>query len=122
MGHVSDTEIWHNPRCSKSRATLQLLEGQGHAPKVRLYLESPPSAAELDRTLKMLGLEPRELLRTSEEPYKTLGLADRAKTRSELIEAMAANPILIERPVVIHDGRAALGRPPEKVLELFEED
>ncbi len=113
-------EIWHNPRCSKSRTTLALLEQQGVKPNVRLYLESPPDAKTLDRVLKMLGIGPRELMRPSEEPYKTLGLADSTKTRTELIEAMVANPILIERPVVVRGKRAVIGRPPENVLELLE--
>lgn len=113
-------EIWHNPRCTKSRQTLALLEEKGHAPKVRLYLTDPPDAATLDRVLRALGKEPRELLRRGEAEYKALGLDDAAKSRDELIRAMVEHPILIERPVVIHGEKAALGRPPEQVLALFE--
>ena len=115
-------EIWHNPRCSKSRAALALLEERGATPSVRLYLESPPDAETIERVLQLLDLEPRELMRRSEAPYRELGLDDPTKTRAELIAAMAAHPILIERPVVVCGDRAALGRPPENVLALLEGD
>ena len=113
------TVIWHNPRCSKSRATLALLEERGIEPEIVLYLETPPDADEIDRVLGLLGREPRELMRRKESEYKELGLDDPALTRAELIAAMAAHPRLIERPVVIRDGKAALGRPPEAVLEIL---
>ncbi len=114
---MSDVTIWHNPRCSKSRATLALLEERGIEPEVVLYLETPPSAQELKRVLKSLDMSPKELVRRSEGVFKELGLARAGD--AELIEAMVANPILIERPVVIHNQRAALGRPPEQVLEIL---
>ena len=112
-------EIYHNPRCSKSRQTLQLLQEQGVEPEVVEYLKTPPDKATLKRILKMLGLEPRALMRTKEAEYKEQGLDDPALTRDQLIDAMIATPKLIERPIVIKDGKAALGRPPEKVLEIL---
>lgn len=112
-------EIWHNPRCTKSRQTLALLEEKGHKPKVRLYLTDPPDAATLDAVLRALGKEPRDLMRRGEAEYRSLGLDDEAKTREELIRAMVEHPILIERPVVVHGDKAAIGRPPEQVLALF---
>jgi arsenate reductase len=111
--------IYHNPRCSKSRQTLALLEEKGHAPRIVKYLETPPDTAELGRLLDLLGLEPRELMRKREAPYRALGLDDPAKDRQALIAAMVANPILIERPIVVADGKARLGRPPEAVLEIL---
>ena len=111
--------IYHNPRCSKSRQTLQLLEDKGVNPKVVEYLKEPPSAKELSAILDKLGLEPRDLMRKKEEPYKALKLADEAKSRAELIQAMVDNPILIERPIVLAGGKARLGRPPESVLEIL---
>lgn len=110
--------IWHNPRCSKSRQTLALLEERGIDPEIVLYLETPPGTAELDSVLTMLNLDPRGLMRTGEELFKTLGLGDRNLTRNQLIDAMAANPALIERPVVINGDKAAVGRPPENVLKI----
>ena len=112
-------EIYHNPRCSKSRQTLQLLQDQGVEPEVVEYLKTPPDKATLKRILKMLGLEPRALMRTKEAEYKEQGLDDPALTREQLIDAMIATPKLIERPIVIKDGKAAIGRPPEKVLEIL---
>jgi len=111
--------IYHNPRCSKSRATLALLEQQGKQAEVVEYLKTPPSAAELEKILGMLGLEPRELLRTKEAEYKEAGLDNPDLTRAQLIDAMVQYPKLIERPIVIKDGKAALGRPPERVLEIL---
>lgn len=112
--------IWHNPRCSKSRQTLELLRERGIEPEVVEYLKTPPTAAELDRVLRLLGLEPRQLMRTQEAAYKAAALDDRELTRAALIEAMVEHPVLIERPVVIANGKAALGRPPEKVLPILE--
>jgi len=113
-------EIYHNPRCSKSRAALQLLEENGVEPVVRLYLEQAPSAKELKSVLKLLGLSARELLRKGEDEYKELKLADKSLSDAQLIEAMIEHPRLIERPIVIRDGKAAkIGRPPEDVLELL---
>lgn len=112
------TEIWHNPRCSKSRQTLALLEEKGIRPTIRKYLEDAPSAAELQDVLEMLRLEPRDLMRTKEALYKELGLAD-IDDRDALVKAMIDNPKLIERPVVIKNGKAKLGRPPEAVLDIL---
>lgn len=111
--------IFHNPRCSKSRATLALLEEKGVTPKIVTYLDTPPSAGELDGILKALGKEPRELMRKGEEPYKVLGLEDESLSREALIKAMVENPILIERPIVVNGKKAAVGRPPESVLEIL---
>ena len=111
--------IYHNPRCSKSRATLALLESKGLQPEVIRYLETPPSPDRLDALLTMLGREPREAMRRKEAPYAALGLDDPGHGREALIEAMAGNPILIERPIVVVGDRAAIGRPPEAVLELL---
>ncbi len=112
-------KIYHNPRCSKSRQTLQLLKDNNLEPEVVKYLETPPSAAELEEILELLGLEPRELMRRKEKEYKALGLDDPNLSREALIQAMVEHPRLIERPIVIKDGRAVIGRPPEKVLELL---
>ena len=113
------TTIWHNPRCSKSRQTLALLEERGISPTVRLYLDDAPSASEVAEVLQQLGIKPWELLRRGEKVFKELGL-DKGAADEALIEAMSANPILIERPIVIHGGDAALGRPPESVMRLFD--
>lgn len=112
-------QILHNPRCSKSRATLALLEERGIEPDVRLYLEHPPSADQLKHILRMLKRTPRELIRTREAEYTALGLDDPALDDDELVAAMVAHPKLIERPVVIANGKAAVGRPPEAVLEIL---
>ena len=111
--------IYHNPRCSKSRQTLQLLEARGIEPEVVKYLENPPSAEELARILDLLGMEPRELMRRKEKEYRELGLDNPALTREQLIEAMVQHPRLIERPIVLANGKAALGRPPERVLDIL---
>ena len=111
--------IYHNPRCSKSRATLKLLEERGAAPDIVEYLKTPPDAATLDGLLTKLGLEPRALMRRKEAPYKENGLDDESLDRYALIAAMVANPILIERPIVVAGGKAALGRPPEAVLDIL---
>lgn len=112
------TTIWHNPRCSKSRETLALLEEKGEQPIIRKYLEDAPSAEEIREILALLGIEPRALMRTKDALYKELGLAD-VSDNEALIKAMADNPKLIERPVVIKNGKARLGRPPESVLEIL---
>ncbi|MFW6023524.1 MAG: arsenate reductase (glutaredoxin) [Myxococcota bacterium] len=116
---MSGVTIWHNPKCSKSRQTLALLEERGVEPTVVKYLQDPPSAREIDRVLKLLDVQPRDLMRKKEAPYAELGLAESERTREELIRAMAEHPILIERPVVIRDNRARIGRPPERVLEIL---
>ena len=115
-------EIWHNPRCSKSRATLGLLEEAGVTPDVRRYLDDPPAAAELRRVLGLLGMQPWELVRTGEDAYGELGMDgwDRTPADTERwIAAMAEHPRLIERPVVVDGDRAVLGRPPEDVRTLL---
>jgi arsenate reductase len=111
--------LMHNPRCSKSRAALQLLQAHGVAFEVRLYLEDPPTHGELQALLAQLGISARELLRSGEAEYEALGLADPSLGDAALIDAMAAHPRLIERPVFVHGGRAVIGRPPERVLALL---
>ncbi len=116
---MSEVTIWHNPRCNKSRETLALLRSHGLQPVIVEYLETPPSAAELTSVLKKLHMKPRDLMRKGEAIYKELNLAVDSLSDDKLIAAMVANPILIERPVVLYAARAALGRPPENVLDLF---
>ncbi len=111
--------IYHNTRCSKSRAALALLEQHGVPFEVIHYLDNPPAASELSELLQQLGMGARELLRTGEMEYRTLGLADPALDDRTLIDAMAAHPKLIERPIVIADGKAVIGRPPEAVLTIL---
>ena len=111
--------IWHNPRCSKSRQTLALLRERGIELRIVEYLKTPPAADELEAVLDKLGMEPRGLMRRKEAAYRDAGLDDPALGRRQLVEAMAAYPVLIERPVVLSGGRAALGRPPENVLEIL---
>lgn len=111
--------IYHNPRCSKSRQTLQLLEARGVKPKIVEYLKEPPSSAELKAILKKLGMKPRDLLRQGEARYAELGLKERALSDDALIELMVENPILIERPIVVSGNKAAIGRPPETVREIL---
>lgn len=118
---MKNATIYHNPRCSKSRETLALLEQQGVEPKVILYLETPPSVDELKTLLKALGFSSaRELMRKKEELYKTLELADETLSEAQLLQAMVENPKLIERPIVVKGSKARIGRPPEQVLELFD--
>ena len=112
-------KLYHNTRCSKSRGALELLEARGLEPEVVYYLETPPSPAELRELLRMLGTGARGLLRTGEPEYAELGLGDPSLGEDALIAAMAAHPTLIERPVFVHGGRAVIGRPPERVLELL---
>ncbi|QDK17454.1 arsenate reductase (glutaredoxin) [Leclercia adecarboxylata] len=111
--------IYHNPRCSKSRETLTLLKTNGIEPQVVLYLDTPPDADTLRTLLSQLGMaSARELMRQKEELYKELGLADSALGEDALIQAMVDNPKLIERPIVVANGKARIGRPPEQVLEI----
>lgn len=115
-----DVTIYHNPRCSKSRETLSLLTERGIEPDVVLYLETPPDAATIKTLLNQLGFsQARELMRTKEDLYKTLNLADPSLSEEALIQAMVDNPKLIERPIVVSHGKARLGRPPEQVLEIL---
>ncbi len=112
-------KIYHNPRCSKSRETLKLLQAQGIEPEIIEYLKTPPGEQELAEILDLLGLEPRDLMRKKEKEYKENGLDDESLTREQLIAAMVKFPRLIERPIVIANGKAAIGRPPENVLAIL---
>lgn len=115
---ADDVTIWHNPRCSKSRGALALLGERGVDPTVLRYLDDAPSRAELERVLQLLGTDdPRAITRTAERLYRELGLA--GADRDTLLDALAAHPALIERPIVIRGDRAVVGRPPERVDELF---
>lgn len=113
------TKIYHNPRCSKSRQTLELLHGKGIETEVVEYLNTPPDADTLEKILNGLGMEPRELMRKGQDEYKTLGLDDESLPRDTLIKAMIENPILIERPIVITDKGIAIGRPIENVEKIL---
>jgi arsenate reductase len=117
---TDDFSIYHNPRCSKSRQALQLLEERGVHPGIVLYMERPPTVAELRSLLKKLGIGARALLRRGEPEYAERNLADPALDDAALIDAMVACPRLIERPIVVRGERAVLGRPPENVLELLD--
>ncbi len=112
--------LYHNPRCSKSRGALDLLQENGIEPEVVRYLDDPPDAGTLHALVGKLGIRPRELLRTGEEEYRSLGLADESLGDDAIIEAMAAHPRLIERPILVRGDRAVIGRPPERVLELLD--
>lgn len=118
-GAATAMKIYHNPRCSKSRQTLELLRARGIEPEVVEYLKTPPGETELAQLLEQLGIGARDLLRTKEPEYKALGLHDPAIDDAALIRAMVEHPKLIERPIVVQGKRAVLGRPPEKVLELL---
>ncbi len=111
--------IYHNPRCSKSRQTLELLRQRGIEPDIVEYLKTPPSAPELESILGLLRLEPRQLMRRKESAYQAAGLADPGLSRAALIQAMVDQPILIERPIVLADGQAAVGRPPANVRAIL---
>ncbi|NOS75887.1 MAG: arsenate reductase (glutaredoxin) [Methyloglobulus sp.] len=112
-------KIYHNPRCTKSRQTLQLLKDKGIEPEVIEYLKTPPSTDELADILEKLGMGPRDLMRKQEAEYKGSSLDNSALDRQALISGMVANPILIERPIVVANGKAAIGRPPENVLGIL---
>ncbi|HEX5842364.1 MAG TPA: arsenate reductase (glutaredoxin) [Pseudomonas sp.] len=116
---MTDLRLYHNPRCSKSRSALQLLEERGLTPSIVRYLETPPDAAQLQELLRKLGLSPRQLLRSGEEEYQQLNLANPALSDAQLIEAMVSHPKLIERPILVAGDKAVVGRPPEKVLEIL---
>ena len=111
--------IYHNSRCSKSRGTLELLQARGIEPEVVNYLDTPPSVDDLKDLLRLLGRTPRQLLRTGEAEYRDLGLDDPALGDDAVLQAMAAHPKLIERPIVVAGGKAAIGRPPEAVLAIL---
>jgi arsenate reductase len=116
---MTEVTIYHNPRCSKSRETLALIEGRGLAPKVIHYLDSPPTEPALRDLLRRLGLTARDLVRRKEPLFAQLGLLEKLADDDALVRAMVANPILIERPIVVVGERARIGRPPENVLEIL---
>jgi len=116
---MTQTTIFHNPRCSKSRQTLQLLQDNNCEIEIVEYLKQPPSQQQLEQILSMLDFEPRQLMRTKEAEYKALGLDNETLSNSELILAMTTTPKLIERPIVLANGKAAIGRPPEQVLDII---
>jgi arsenate reductase len=113
------TTIYHNPRCSKSRQTLEMLQQRELDLDIVSYLDTPPDAATLAQILDLLGLQPRQLMRRQQTEYKALGLDNESLSRAELIDAMVANPILIERPIVLHNGKAAIGRPLQQVEDIL---
>lgn len=116
---MTDLTLYHNPRCSKSRGALELLEARGLAPTVVRYLETPLNAAQIQALLGKLGLSARQLLRTGEDEYKSLNLSDPNLSETQLIDAIAAHPKLIERPILETADKAIIGRPPENVLEIL---
>jgi arsenate reductase len=111
--------IWHNPRCSKSRQTLELLNKKGVEPTIREYLKQPPSKAEVETLIDMVGGEPGELLRDGEAEFKALGKKKAEMSKADIAKAIAAHPILLQRPIVVTGKKAAVGRPPEAVLPLL---
>ena len=115
----SQITIFHNPRCSKSRQTLSLLTEQGVNPEIFEYLKTPPDKERLDEILKLLDLQPRDLMRKKEKVYKEQDLSNPELSRDQLLEAMIQHPILIERPIVLSKDKAALGRPPENALKIL---
>ena len=111
--------IYHKPKCSKSRQTLELLREKNITPTIIEYLKNPPTAEKLKEILSQLGIAPRDLMRKKEDAYKELGLANSSLSDEDLIGFMVTHPILIERPIVVANGKAALGRPPEQVLDIL---
>lgn len=116
---MTDLTLYHNPRCSKSRGALELLEARGLTPTVVRYLETPLSTAQLRDLLARLNLSARQLLRSGEDEYKALNLGDSSLSEAQLIDAMATHPKLIERPILVAGDKAVIGRPPEKILEIL---
>ncbi|MBA1292439.1 arsenate reductase (glutaredoxin) [Pseudomonas lurida] len=116
---MTDLTLYHNPRCSKSRGALELLEARGLTPTVVRYLETPLNAAQIQALLGKLGLSARQLLRTGEDEYKSLNLSDASLSETQLIDAIAAHPKLMERPILETADKAVIGRPPENVLEIL---
>jgi len=120
MGKIAmSVIIYHNPRCSKSRQALKLIRDEGVEPKIIEYLKVPLTKIEIRKLLRLLNLQPRELMREKEKVYINMNLGDGAATNNELIAAMISEPILIERPIIVKDDKAIIGRPPEKVLDLL---
>ncbi len=115
----NNVRVFHNPKCSKCRLTMGILDDKGVDTTVIEYLKTPPGSEELEQILDMLGLEPRDLMRKHEAPYKEQNLANPELSREQLIQAMIDNPILIERPIIINGNKATIGRPPEKVLDIL---
>jgi arsenate reductase len=111
--------IWHNPRCGKSRETLELLKRKGVALEIREYLKAPPSKAEVEKLLDMVGGEPAALIRDGEAEFKALKKKKADLSRADIVKAIAAHPVLLQRPIVVAGKRAAIGRPPEAVLPLL---
>ena len=118
MSAKSNVTLWHNPRCSKSRGTLELLRERGIEPHLVDYQKNPPDSAALAHALELLGMQPRDLMRKGEPDYAALGLDDPKLTRAQLLAALVAHPVLIERPIVFANGKAAIGRPPEAALAI----
>ncbi|WMS87420.1 arsenate reductase (glutaredoxin) [Pleionea litopenaei] len=116
---MSEFTIYHNPRCSKSRQTLALLQEKGIEPTIVEYLKNPPSVNKLKTIIKLLGVTPRDILRTKEAEYKDAGLDDKSLNQEALLKLMIANPKVIERPIVVTKTKAVIGRPPENVLDLI---
>ena len=114
-----DVRIYHNPKCSKCRLTMDILNDKGVNTSVVEYLKTPPNSEELTEILDLLGIEPRELMRKHETPYKENNLDNAELSRDQLIQAMIDNPILIERPIIINGKKATIGRPPEKVFDIL---
>jgi arsenate reductase len=111
--------IWHNPRCSKSRQTLELLTKRGVEPTIREYLKEPPRKAEVEKLIEMVGGDPGELIRDGEAEFKALGKKKAEMSKADIAKAIAAHPILLQRPIVVSGRKAAIGRPPEAVLPLL---
>lgn len=116
---MKPVRIFHNPRCSKSRQTLELLQQRGLDPEIIEYLQAPPCTGELEQILTLLGIEPRQLMRRDEDEYQKLQLDNPQLSREQLIVAMVAHPRLIQRPIVINGSKAAIGRPPEAILDIL---
>ncbi len=111
--------IWHNPRCSKSRETLELIRKKGIEPAIREYLKQPPSKAEVEKLIELVGGDPHDLIRDGEPEFKALGKKKADLGKAEVAKAIAAHPVLLQRPIVVAGTRAAIGRPPEAVLPLL---
>jgi arsenate reductase len=111
--------IWHNPRCSKSRETLELIRKKGIEPAIREYLKQPPSKAEVEKLIELVGGDPHDLIRDGEPEFKALGRKKADLGKAEVAKAIAAHPVLLQRPIVVAGPRAAIGRPPEAVLPLL---